>query len=140
MKKAGLMAVIFTSLAFAFTVPTANAEQGEVIAPRGNVVVGPNHVNNNGLDRAADRVGTGVNRAANTVERGMERTFGVRDVDGYNTNVNRTDAGRNRMMNQANYRANAAADDDAFDWGWLGLLGLLGLAGMRGRDRERNRT
>lgn len=23
-----------------------------------------------------------------------------------------------------------AAEDDGFDWGWLGLLGLLGLAGL----------
>jgi len=30
-----------------------------------------------------------------------------------------------------------AAQDDGFDWGWLGLLGLAGLAGLRGRDRDR---
>ena len=28
------------------------------------------------------------------------------------------------------------AEDDGFDWGWLGLLGLLGLAGLGGRRRE----
>jgi MYXO-CTERM domain-containing protein len=26
------------------------------------------------------------------------------------------------------------ADNDGFDWGWLGLLGLAGLAGLRRRD------
>jgi len=27
-------------------------------------------------------------------------------------------------------------DDNAFDWGWLGLLGLAGLAGLAGRKRN----
>ncbi|MGG6241668.1 WGxxGxxG family protein [Nodosilinea sp. AN01ver1] len=31
---------------------------------------------------------------------------------------------------------NVAAEDDGFDWGWLGLLGLIGLAGLKGRDRR----
>lgn len=141
------MAIIFTSIAFSFTVPSASAE-------RANAAVTTNQ-NDNGLERAAERFGNGVQRAANNVEtgveraadrteRGMERTFGVRDFDSYNTNANRTDANRTRTMNQANYRTNAAttaaAADDGFDWGWLGLIGLLGLAGMRGRDRERDRA
>lgn len=46
----------------------------------------------------------------------------------------------NGTMNANNYRTNAAADDDGFDWGWLGLLGLLGLAGARNRDRNRDRA
>lgn len=29
------------------------------------------------------------------------------------------------------------AEDDGFDWGWLGLLGLAGLAGLAGRKNER---
>lgn len=32
------------------------------------------------------------------------------------------------------------ADDDGFDWGWLGLLGLIGLAGLAGRSKDRDRT
>lgn len=28
------------------------------------------------------------------------------------------------------------AEDNDFDWGWLGLLGLLGLAGLAGRKRQ----
>lgn len=28
------------------------------------------------------------------------------------------------------------AQDDGFDWDWLGLLGLIGLAGLLGRKRE----
>lgn len=28
------------------------------------------------------------------------------------------------------------ANDDGFDWGWLGLLGLLGLAGLAGKKRD----
>ena len=31
----------------------------------------------------------------------------------------------------------AAAPDEGFDWGWIGLLGLLGLAGLAG-SRRRN--
>ncbi|WP_341282062.1 WGxxGxxG family protein [Paenibacillus sp. FSL H8-0537] len=50
------------------------------------------------------------------------------------TDMNRIDNGNTVSTN--NYRANAA-DDDGFDWGWLGLLGLLGLAGMRNRGRDR---
>ena len=30
------------------------------------------------------------------------------------------------------------ADDDGFDWGWLGLLGLIGLAGLKGSKRDTN--
>jgi MYXO-CTERM domain-containing protein len=30
----------------------------------------------------------------------------------------------------------AAATDDGFDWGWLGLLGLIGLAGLAGSRRR----
>jgi hypothetical protein len=47
---------------------------------------------------------------------------------------------RNNNTAAANYRANALADDDGFDWGWLGLLGLVGLAGMRSRERGRDRA
>ena len=32
------------------------------------------------------------------------------------------------------------AEDDGFDWGWLGLLGLIGLAGLKGRDRHKVTT
>ncbi|WP_017318904.1 WGxxGxxG family protein [Mastigocladopsis repens] len=32
------------------------------------------------------------------------------------------------------------ADDNNFDWGWLGLLGLLGLAGLAGRKRNEEPT
>ncbi|MGB3200126.1 MAG: WGxxGxxG family protein [Nodosilinea sp.] len=28
------------------------------------------------------------------------------------------------------------AEENDFDWGWLGLLGLIGLAGLKGRDRH----
>jgi hypothetical protein len=28
------------------------------------------------------------------------------------------------------------ANNDGFDWGWLGLLGLLGLAGLAGKKRD----
>ena len=41
---------------------------------------------------------------------------------------------------RTNYRANAAVDDNDFDWGWLGLIGLAGLVGMRGRERDRDRA
>ena len=34
------------------------------------------------------------------------------------------------------YNNTRAADDDGFDWGWLGLLGLLGLAGLAGRKNH----
>ena len=30
----------------------------------------------------------------------------------------------------------AAAADEGFDWGWLGLLGLIGLAGLAGSRRR----
>lgn len=33
-----------------------------------------------------------------------------------------------------------AAENDGFDWGWLGLLGLLGLAGLAGRNKDRTTT
>lgn len=29
------------------------------------------------------------------------------------------------------------ADDDGFDWGWLGLLGLIGLAGLARKEDDR---
>jgi LPXTG-motif cell wall-anchored protein len=32
------------------------------------------------------------------------------------------------------------ADDNSFDWGWLGLLGLFGLAGLAGKKRTEERT
>lgn len=32
------------------------------------------------------------------------------------------------------------AQNDSFDWGWLGLLGLLGLAGLSGRRRDHTTT
>jgi LPXTG-motif cell wall-anchored protein len=36
------------------------------------------------------------------------------------------------------------AEQDNFDWGWIGLFGLIGLAGLMGRKRdtryEANRT
>lgn len=51
------------------------------------------------------------------------------------TDINRIDNGNTVRTNS--YQANAADDND-FDWGWLGLLGLLGLAGMRGRSRDRD--
>lgn len=40
----------------------------------------------------------------------------------------------------AAYADPAYAEDDGFDWGWLGLLGLLGLAGLAGRNKERTTT
>jgi MYXO-CTERM domain-containing protein len=30
----------------------------------------------------------------------------------------------------------AAAADEGFDWGWIGLLGLIGLAGLAGSRRR----
>jgi hypothetical protein len=30
--------------------------------------------------------------------------------------------------------------DDAFDWGWIGLLGLAGLMGLKRRERETRDT
>jgi hypothetical protein len=32
------------------------------------------------------------------------------------------------------------ANNDGFDWGWLGLLGLLGLAGLAGKKRDEEPT
>ncbi|MFC4779397.1 WGxxGxxG family protein [Paenibacillus sp. GCM10023252] len=58
--------------------------------------------------------------------------YGTRSYDNNNGTMN--SYGTNPVKNT--YRAAAAADDD-FDWGWLGLLGLIGLAGLKGRDRER---
>lgn len=64
------------------------------------------------------------------------------DRDGINGTMN--GRGINRTVNRAtvrtnNYRATAAANDNDFDWGWLGLIGLAGLAGMRSRNRDEAR-
>lgn len=46
--------------------------------------------------------------------------------------------GINDGMNGTNGNVRGfAADDDAGNWGWLGLLGLIGLAGMFNRGKER---
>ncbi|MDQ0060850.1 WGxxGxxG family protein [Paenibacillus harenae] len=85
-----------------------------------------NRANNTPGDEIRNDVNTGINRT--------NRALG--------TDINRLDNGN--TVNGNNYRTNnyraTAADDDGFDWGWLGLIGLIGLAGMRGRERDRDRA
>lgn len=142
MKKASLIALIFVCFAFAFTIPSVSANRG-TMESRGNVDLTPDMNGNNlandfnrGVKRVendVNRARNDVNRAANRIENNMSRTFGVRDYDGYNTNLTRT----NNVTNP-NYRTTAATTPNrGISWGWLGLLGLLGLAGMRSRDRNR---
>jgi hypothetical protein len=73
---------------------------------------------------------TGIRTNGNNGMNGNYRTLGT-DSDRIDRNNN------GATLNTNTYRANAATDNDGFDWGWLGLLGLLGFAGMRGRDRDR---
>lgn len=83
-----------------------------------------------------------VNNGRNDNYRTNYRTNNYRTNTGMLT---RTDTGTNNGLNNirtnntrtGTYRANAANDND-FDWGWLGLLGLIGLAGLRGKNRERD--
>ncbi|WP_317971050.1 WGxxGxxG family protein [Paenibacillus sp. CCS19] len=74
---------------------------------------------------------------AATTATGNMNTYGTNNT-GYGNNYGNsvTGYGTNNGLNANNYRANAADDND-FDWGWLGLLGLAGLFGLRSRDRER---
>lgn len=79
------------------------------------------------------------NEMRNDVNRGINNTnraLGT-DIDPIDRTNNRTTMNGTNNYRTNNVRATAAADNDGFDWGWVGLLGLIGLAGMRNRDRER---
>ncbi|MBD2872092.1 WGxxGxxG family protein [Paenibacillus arenilitoris] len=75
---------------------------------------------------------TNTNRALGTDIDHIDRANGMNGNRMGMNGVNRTN-----NLRTNNVRATAAADNDGFDWGWLGLLGLIGLAGLRSRDRER---
>ncbi|WP_309121420.1 WGxxGxxG family protein [Paenibacillus sp.] len=85
---------------------------------------------------------TGANGGGMTTNRATTTdTNGVNGANryGYGTNARGANTGYGmngvRMNNQT--RANAAANDDGVDWGWIGLAGLLGLAGLRGREKAK---
>lgn len=83
-----------------------------------------NRANNTPGDEIRNDINTGINRTNRALGTDINRLDNNGNANNYRTN---------------NYRA-TAADDDGFDWGWLGLLGLIGLAGMRGRERDRDRA
>lgn len=136
MKKVGLLAIVFACFTIVFAIPSASANRGDVTPNQyGNTAMDDMNVNRttnrigNDLNRAGDRVLGETNRVANQAEKGMNRTFGARDYDAYDTD--------NNMLNRNNYRATTTTPNRGFSWGWLGLLGLLGLAGMRSKERDR---
>lgn len=94
--------------------------------------------NNNGT--VGNEIRQDVNRGISNTNRALGTD--IDPIDGVNNDRVGMNNGRVGMNNYRanNVRANAAGDDDGFDWGWLGLLGLLGLAGMRSRDREHDRN
>ena len=50
-----------------------------------------------------------------------------------------TSADQSRTEGSGSTMNRAGADDNDFDWGWLGLLGLIGLAGLMRREPARDR-
>jgi hypothetical protein len=76
----------------------------------------------------------GFNIVSNNVSAaGMAESNAITAESGDTTGIG--NYGTNNTGN--NYQANAATNDNDFDWGWIGLAGLVGLAGLRGRNRER---
>ncbi|MGO4108185.1 WGxxGxxG family protein [Paenibacillus sp. YAF4_2] len=82
----------------------------------------------------ADNMTKMDNKPGNEIRHDVNK--GINDTNrALGTDINRIDNGNSVRTNS--YRANAADDND-FDWGWLGLLGLIGLAGLRNRGRDRD--
>ncbi|MDF2921921.1 MAG: hypothetical protein K0R57_835 [Paenibacillaceae bacterium] len=110
--------------AFADSTNGMGARGIDGMAPMASSAPDSGFLNNNG-----DGMGTGVFSSpsatySNTTGVGNYGVNGTNDYTGTGTGT---------------YNAYATADDDAMDWGWLGLLGLVGLAGLMGRNRERDR-
>jgi hypothetical protein len=127
---------------------TANAVNaaGNVAANAANAVgnVASNAANaaGNVASNAANAAGNVASNAANAVGNGVSRvTSGTTGANAYPYSTYNNPVGSNVTTKTdgnvatTNYRA-YATDDNAIDWGWLGLLGLVGLAGLFGRDRS----